>query len=80
MATSETPTIEQVRQLQATAQQARDARSRAEAERDTAARQLAELLAAHGVSTLEELTIAAEQARLHAVERFAAAQAALAPT
>lgn len=74
----ETPTIEQVRQLQAQAQQARDARARAEAERDSAQRQLSELLEQHGCATVEELSAKAEQARQIAVARFTAAQQALA--
>lgn len=78
MADTTPPTIEQVRALQATAQGAATRRAQAEALHGQASAQLAELLAAHGVTTIAELEAKATAAGEHAAQLYAQAEAALA--
>lgn len=78
MATSEPPTIDQVRALQTQAQDAATRRAQAEALQTQSTAQLSELLAKHGVATVEELEAKAAAAGEHAAQLFAQAQAALA--
>lgn len=74
---SSVPTIEQVRQLQADAQAAAQRYTQQEALQGQATTQLNELLASHGVTTVDELEAKATAAGQTAAQLFAQAQAAL---